>query len=87
MYPTSVFAKICWSIQSKVVKLSKNARSKQKSHSHTNSTVSREVYVHALLVQHLCTVVYSFNTNTVAHLHLQYVFRFELRHQLAVQVD
>jgi len=25
----------------------------EKSHSHTNSAVSRQVYVHALLVQHL----------------------------------
>jgi len=51
--PNFVFAKWCWSVNSKVAKLSKNAHSKQKSHSHTNSAVSREVYVHALLVQHL----------------------------------
>jgi len=29
------------------------ARQTEKSHSHTNSAVSRHVYVHALLVQHL----------------------------------
>jgi len=33
--------------------LGNHAHSKQKNHSHTNSAVSRQVYVHALLVQHL----------------------------------
>ena len=52
MYPVFIFAKCCWSIYSQVVRLGKHAHSKQKSHSHTNSAVSRQVYVHALLVQH-----------------------------------
>ena len=30
MYPVFVFAKCCWSIHSEVVKLSKNAHSKQR---------------------------------------------------------
>ena len=43
-----VFAKCCWSIHSKVVRLGKDAHSKQKSHCHTNSSVIRQVYAHAL---------------------------------------
>ena len=51
--PIFVFAKF-WSIHSKVVRLGKNAHSKQKkNHFHTNSAVSCQVYLHALLVQHL----------------------------------
>jgi len=59
MYPIFVFAKCCWSIHSKVVKLGKNAHSKQKNHSNTSSAVSRQIYVHALLVQHLYSVFFS----------------------------
>jgi len=46
----------CWSVHSKVTRLSKHAHRKQKKHSHTNSAVSRDVYVHPLLVQHLWSV-------------------------------
>jgi len=53
MYPIFVFAMCCWSVHSKVLRLGKHAHSKQKKHSHTNSAVSRQVYVHVLLVQHL----------------------------------
>jgi len=60
MYPIFVFAKCCWSIHSKVVKLGKNAHSKQKNHSHTSSVVSRQIYVHALLVQHLYSVFFRY---------------------------
>jgi len=48
MYPIFVFAKCCCSIHSKVVRLGKHAHSTQKSHSHTNSAVIRQVYAHAL---------------------------------------
>jgi len=53
MYPIIVFTMCCWSVHSQVVRLSKHAHSKQKNHSHTTSAVSCQVYVHALLVQHL----------------------------------
>jgi len=44
----------------------RSAHSKQKKHSHTNSAVSRQVYMHALLVQHLQSVsVYFFNNDLV----------------------
>ena len=38
------------------------------------------------MMHHWCPVCF-FCAKTVAHLYLQYVFRFELRHQLAVQAD
>ena len=41
MYAIFVFAKCSWSIHSKVVRFGKHAHS----HSHTNSAVSRQVYV------------------------------------------
>jgi len=34
---------------------------RENTHTHTNSAVSRQVYVHALLVQHL-SIVYFFKT-------------------------
>jgi len=34
------------------------AQQTEQSHSHTNSAVSRQVYVHALLVQHLYSVLF-----------------------------
>jgi len=67
MYPILVnFAKYCWSVHSKVERLGKHTYSKQKSHSHITSAVSRQVYVHALQVQHR---VYFFNIwfGTVQH--------------------
>jgi len=36
------------------------AQQTEKIHSHTNSAVSRQVYVHALLVQHLCIVIFQY---------------------------
>ena len=51
MYPIFVFANF-WTIHSKAVSLSKNAQTKKK-HFHTNCAVSYQVYLHALLVQHL----------------------------------
>jgi len=57
----SVFAKYCWPIHFKVVKLSKNAHIKQRKATATHSAVSRQVYVHALLVQHLQYIVYFLN--------------------------
>jgi len=48
-----VFAKFCWSAHSEVVRFVKHLHSKQRRHSHTTSAVLRQVYVHALLVQHL----------------------------------
>ena len=65
MYPIFVYAKCCWSIHSKLVRLGKHAHSRQereKSHSYTNSAVSRHVQIHALLVQHLYSVFFQ---NTV----------------------
>ena len=55
MYPIFVFAKCCWSVHSKVYSKAWQAFAQQteKSHSHTTSAVSRQVYVHALLVPHL----------------------------------
>ena len=53
MYPIFVFAKCCWSIHSKLVRLGKNAHSKQRKATRTQIAVSRQVYAHALLVQHL----------------------------------
>jgi len=34
----------------------------EKSQSHTNSTVSRQVYVHVLLVQHLYSVFFQYDS-------------------------
>jgi len=36
------------------------AQQTEKSHSYTNSAVSRQVYVHALLVQHLYSVFFQY---------------------------
>jgi len=41
-----------------VAGLGKHAHSKQKSHAHTTSVVSCQVYVYALLVQHLSSVFF-----------------------------
>jgi len=51
--PHLCFRKCCWSIHSKVVRLDKDAHSKQRKATLQNSAVSRQVHVHALLVQHL----------------------------------
>jgi len=56
MYPIFVFAKCCWSIHSKVVRLGKNAHSKQRKANLTQTEVSCQIYVHAILVQHLYSV-------------------------------
>jgi len=53
MYPIFVFAKCLWSIRSKVVRLEKKAQSKERKATPTQTAVSRQVYVHALLVQHV----------------------------------
>jgi len=60
MYPIFDFAMCFWSIHSKLVRLGKHANSKQKSQSHTTSAVSRQVYVHALLVQHLLSAFFKY---------------------------
>jgi len=57
MYPIFAFSKCCCSIHSKVVRFGKNAHSKQRKAAPTNSAVQRHVYVHVLLVQHLCSVI------------------------------
>ena len=48
LFPIFVFAKCCWLDHSKRVRLGKNVQT-EKSHSHTNSAVSRQPYVSALL--------------------------------------
>jgi len=53
MFSIFVFANYCWSVHTEVVRLGKHTLSKQKSNSHTTSAVPRQLYVHALLVQHL----------------------------------
>jgi len=54
MYPIFVLAKCCWSIHSKVIRLGKNAHSKQRKTTPSQTlAVSRQAYVHAFLVQHL----------------------------------
>jgi len=53
-YPIFVFAKCCWSIHSKVARLWQE-RAEQTENGHSHTAVSRQVYVHALLVQHLHT--------------------------------
>jgi len=52
MYPIFVFTKCCWTAHSKVVRLGKNAHSKQRKATPAQIAVSGQV-VHALLVQHL----------------------------------
>ena len=48
MYPIFVFAMFCSLVHFQVVRLGAHAHSKQrKTHSHTNSAVSRQVYAHA----------------------------------------
>jgi len=51
-----VFTKWYWAVHSKVVRLGKHAHTKQKSHSHTTSAVSYQVYMHALLGQRLQSI-------------------------------
>jgi len=58
MCPIFVFANCCWSIHSKVVRLGKNAHNKQRKATPTETAVSRQVYVHALIVQHLYSVFF-----------------------------
>jgi len=59
MYPIFVFAKCCWSIHSTVVRLGKNAHSKQR-----NATPTQTLQFHVkfmyMLVQHLYSVYYFF---------------------------
>ena len=52
MYPVFVFENF-WSVHSKVVRVDKNAHSKQTKTISTQTAVSHQVYLHALLVQHL----------------------------------
>ena len=51
--PHVCFRKCCWSNHSKGVRLDKHAHSKQRKPLPQNSAVLRQVYVHALVVQHL----------------------------------
>jgi len=55
MHSIFVFAKCCWSIHSKVIRLGKNAHSKQREATPTQTLQFhvKFMYVHALLVQHL----------------------------------
>ena len=57
MYP-SLFLQCCWSIHFKVVRLGKNAHSKQRKATPTQTAVSRQVYVRALIVQHQYSVFF-----------------------------
>jgi len=55
MYPISVFAMhCCWSVHF----WQACTQQTEKNHSHTKSAVSRHVYVHVLLVQHLQRVYF-----------------------------
>ena len=56
MYPIFVFAKCCWSVYSSDKAWQECAQQTKKSYSHTKSAVSRQVYVHALLVQYLYSI-------------------------------
>jgi len=60
MYPIFIFAKRCWSIHSTVVRLGKNARSKQRKATPKQTAVSRHVYVHGLLAENY--IAHFFNT-------------------------
>ena len=61
MYPIVVFAKCCWSIHSKVVRLGKHVHSKKKSNSHTNSAISLQFYVAYMPCYFNIYIVYFFN--------------------------
>ena len=56
MYPIFVFAKCCWSIHSKVVRLGKNAHSKQRKVTPHKLCSFTSSYLHALIVQYLYNV-------------------------------
>jgi len=58
MYPIFVFAKCCWSIHSKAWQ--ERAQQTEKCNSHTNSAVSRQVYVHASSASIQCILFFSF---------------------------
>jgi len=64
MYLIFVFAKCCWSIDSRVVRFGKKQAEKttpsRENHSHTNSAVTRQVCIDALLVQHLYSVFFKY---------------------------
>jgi len=60
MYSIFVFAKCCGSIYSSDKAWQQCAQQTEKSYSHTKSAVSRQVYVHALLVQHLYSVFFQY---------------------------
>ena len=57
MYPIFVFAQCCWSLQSGKA-WQACAQQTERSHSHTSSAVSRQVYPQALLVLHLQSVFF-----------------------------
>jgi len=59
MYPHLCFRKVLLvsSLQSGKA-WQQRAQQTEKSHSHTNSAVSHQIYVHALLVQHLYSVFF-----------------------------
>jgi len=69
MYPIFVFAKCCWSIHSKVVRLGKNARSKQRKATPTQ-TLQFHVKFWSLCrfpVQHLYSVFFNILFGVVQH--------------------
>ena len=61
MYPIFVFAKCCWLVHCKWYKAwQERAEQTEKRHSHTICAVSRQVYVHDLLVQHLYSAFFQY---------------------------
>jgi len=60
MYPIFVLANVLGQFTTKWLTFGKHAHSKQRNHSHTNSAVSRQVYVDALLVKHLQSAFFQY---------------------------
>jgi len=56
--PIFVFTKCCWSVHASGKAWQACAQRTEKSHSHTTSAVLRQVYAHALLIQHLSSSVF-----------------------------
>jgi len=58
MYPIFVVLLVSPLLSGKAWQACTHAQQTEKNHSHTNSLVSGQVYVHALLVQHLYSVFF-----------------------------
>jgi len=80
MFPIFLFAKRCWSIHSTVVRLGKNAHSKQRKASPKLTAVSRQVYVHGLLVEHYTVCFFNIWFGVVQH-------QKQLRYRESRQID